>query len=249
MSSEESTRDSELLVFIPTYNDYEVVGEIIAEIRSTLPESQILVLDDGSQVQDNANVFDDLRSDPNILFYRLPTNFGLGVCTNIAFDFALSADYPNIVRIDADGQHLVSDIPQLLGPLREGNADLIVGTRINRNSRRGVRGSIAIVARQYMSLMARILTDRRAPLDVNSGFFAANKRAMATLNQFQYERYPEPQMYILGCRRGLRVQEVSISQREREHGSSTLTLGHALRLFYRFNIFILAEVLQRSRVE
>jgi hypothetical protein len=45
------------------------------------------------------------------------------------------------------------------------------------------------------------------------------------------------------------VAEVTIEQEPRRHGSSTLTLGQALRILYRFNIFVLSDLLQKSRVE
>jgi len=127
--------------------------------------------------------------------------------------------------------------------------DVVVAGRHNRDRISDVRSVLARVARGYLSLLSRMLTNGQAPRDVNSGFFAASRSAAEVLNGFQFERYPEPQMYVLACRRGLRLAEIAIEQLAREHGISSLTLGHAVRLTYRFSVFVLAELLQHSRVQ
>jgi hypothetical protein len=97
---------------------------------------------------------------------------------------------------------------------------------------------------KYFSVVAKLITGGAAPIDVNTGFFAVNAKAMAKLNEFRLERYPEPQMFILAARSGLRIQEVEVEQRPRRSGCSTLGLFSAARFFYRFNIFVLGELLR-----
>ena len=92
------------------------------------------------------------------------------------------------------------------------------------------------------------MTHGRAPQDVNSGYFAATAHAAEVMNEYQLERYPEPQMYVLACRRELKIKEIPVEQLDRKHGSSSLTINRAALLMYRFSIFVLAELLQRSRI-
>jgi hypothetical protein len=82
-----------------------------------------------------------------------------------------------------------------------------------------------------------------APSDVNSGFFALNREGMRALSGYAFERYPEPEMFVLACRRGLRVKEQEINQHERVEGRSTLTISEAMRMVWRFTIFITNEFL------
>ena len=233
-----------VLVFVPTYNDVEILGPITAAIENLEGDFELLIVDDGSAVAIDPNDFG-----PAVSYLRLPGNFGLGVCTHIAFDHALRKNYRAVVRIDADGQHPVERIPDLLAALETGQADLVVGTRSNRHHGRGLRALTGRWVRIYLSSITKLLTGGRSPEDVNSGFLAFNRQAAEILNGHQLERYPEPQICVLACRRGLRVAEVTIEQEPRLYGTSTLTLGHALRILYRFNIFVLAELLQRSKVE
>ena len=230
---------SKVLVFIPTLNDAEQLEAIADEIRALDGAFTVMVLDDGSTVPINS------MSYRNCLHFRLPTNFGLGVCTHIAFDHALHEGYQAVVRVDADGQHPIKMIPALLAKLAADQADVIVATRGNRNQGTGWRMVFSRAVRGYFSAMSRLLTYGKVPSDVNSGFFAANRAAVEILNTCRLERFPEPQMYILACRRGLRVGEVPIEQLSRVYGSSSINLNHALRIFYRFNIFVLSELLQK----
>ena len=80
------------LVFIPTYNDVKKLGEITTNIRNLLPDIRILIVDDGSSpaVQPQNSALD-------ILYARLPANFGLGVCTHVALEHALSQNCKAVI--------------------------------------------------------------------------------------------------------------------------------------------------------
>jgi glycosyltransferase involved in cell wall biosynthesis len=231
------------LVFLPTYNDRELLMSLTSGIQALGPDFRALVIDDGSQ--------QPIRKEEvatGTLLVRVPANFGLGMATHIAFDHALAHGYFAVVRIDADGQHPVEMTPNLVREIFNHTADIVVGERTNRDHRTGPRELVSRLVRRYLSKVARLMTNGQAPDDVNSGFFAANLKAAEKLNSYSLDRFPEPQMYTLAPRNGLVLRSLKIEQTERQYGQSTVTLGHAVRLFYRFNIFILAELLQRSGI-
>jgi len=231
------------LIFVPSYNDTAHLPEIADSVRRLDGDHTLMLIDDGSTPAiDVASLGDDT------LHFRLPANFGLGACTHIAFDHALRHDYSSVVRLDADGQHPVAAIPALLEPIRTGKAEVVVASRSNRDDAQGGRALASRLIRGYFTLVARLMTRGKAPADVNSGFFAASRTAIELLNSYQLERFPEPQTYVLACRRGLQLANVEVEQNVRQHGLSTVTVGQAIRLIYRFSIFVLAELLQRSSV-
>lgn len=231
-----------VLVFIPTFNDIHCLVDIVNKVGVTLNDVEILIIDDGSTIPLHESQYAQ-----NSLYVRLPDNFGLGACTHIAFDHALNYEYRAVIRVDADGQHPLDKIPNLLALLDTGDADVVVGSRTNRNSGQGYRAMLGRWIRAYFSVVARLITKGRSPLDVNSGFFAANRKAIEILSRFRLERFPEPQIYMLACRNGLSVREILVEQEERRQGTSRVDLVHALRLFYRFNVFVLGELLQGRR--
>ncbi|MBS38996.1 MAG: hypothetical protein CMO26_24125 [Thiotrichales bacterium] len=231
-----------VLVFIPTYNDFELLGDITRSVSALGSHYTPMVVDDGSDQEISPE-----QLAPDSLCFRMPANFGLGTVTHVAFDHAIRHNYDVVVRVDADGQHPIEMIPELVSAISSGDADLVVGVRTNRHDGNGMRSLFARWVRGYLTVVAKLMSGGKAPEDVNSGIFAANSRAIRILNNAELEQFPEPQMYVLAARRGLKLESIPVQQMERKYGSSTVTIGHALQLFYRFNIFALAELVQRSR--
>ncbi len=233
-----------VLVFVPTYNDSQELAAIAGDIKSLDGDYTTLVIDDGSSVP-----VEHSQLPEETLLVRFPTNFGLGVATHVAFDHALKCDYDIVARIDSDGQHPIDILPSLVEPICEDGKELVVGHRVNRHEGEGIRSMLAALVRMYLSALSRLMTGGRAPTDVNSGLFAISRAAMTKINLAQLERFPEPQMYVLCGRMGISTHEIPVEQNDRRHGSSTITMGRALALFYRFNIFVLAELLQKPRAK
>jgi len=230
-----------VLVFVPTYNDFEFLSEIVDQVARFSPHYKVLIVNDGSpRPLDPAPL---LRG--RSLYFRLPDNAGLGVCTQIAFDHTLRQDYHLMARIDADGQHPVERLPELLAPLLADEADVVVGARRNHRQS-GLAGWLSAFIKGYYFWVGRLLTQGRCPSDLNTGFFALNRKAILLLNEMEIERYPEPLFFIKACRYRLRVAEVGVEQNQRRFGQSSLTVFQALRMFYRFNMAVLTELLQKK---
>jgi glycosyltransferase involved in cell wall biosynthesis len=229
-------RHKDVLVLVPTFNDRSEIAAILDELRRH-PRTQALLIDDGSTVG-----LDEVVSGRDALHLRLPGNYGLGVCMHVALDHAIASGYSAMARIDADGQHSVADIDRLLTPLAADHADVVFGVRTNHGG-----GAARQAVKLYFSLVSRLLTRGAAPDDVNSGFIALNRVAMSILNSVELERYPEPQIVIVACRRDLRTKEVPVTQGPRRTGQSTLGLAQALRMVYRFSMFALGELLSVRR--
>ena len=226
-----------VLVFIPSFNDKAALPGLLAEIADLGHQYHPLVIDDGSS---ESVLPDPLKA--KCLHARLPANFGLGVCTHIAFSHALRHGYRAVVRVDGDGQHRVPDISRLMQSIDDGGADLVAGVRTNHLGA-GFFGRN--LAKSYFSAFARRITRGCAPDDVNTGFFAANTQALEILNQTTLERFPEPEMYVSACRAGLRVRSVSVEQRNRTEGRSTLRLLGGASMFFRFNVFVVGQIFRK----
>ena len=235
-------RAGRVLVFIPTLNDRNLLHELATGVRALGDNVTVLIIDDGSRPGIERSTLPD-----GCLLFSLPSNAGLGVCTHIALDHALAHGYEFIARLDADGQHPVSIVLDLLKPLRDGSADLTVGMRTNHGDHSEWDAVLRRLVKWYFTFLANLITAGAAPSDVSSGFFAANRRAMQELNTIMLERYPEPQLYSHACRSGLRVQGTDVEQARRQHGRSTITHVHALSMIYRFTVYAIAEVLKVRR--
>ncbi len=233
-ADQERHGEARVLAFVPTLNDFDCLSDIVGRLEALRPDLRVLIVDDGSLAS-----FDAARLTPNALYVRLPSNFGLGVATTVAMRHALRHGYRAVVRIDADGQHPVERVPDLLAPIEAGEADLVVGSRTNHHENWQIP---ARLIKGYFSLAARLMTRGRAPRDVNSGFFAAGDRALELLAKAPLERFPEPELFIRACRAGLDLAEVPVEQDARAHGASSIHALNALTMFFRFNIFLINEL-------
>jgi dolichol-phosphate mannosyltransferase len=99
----------------------------VARVRNSVPEADILVIDDNSP-DGTGDIADGLAAiDPNLhVMHRLGKE-GLGAAYLAGFSWALQNDYAVVVEMDADGSHQPEQLPRLLTALR--GADLVLGSR------------------------------------------------------------------------------------------------------------------------
>jgi len=118
------TRNSSLLVLIPAYNEEQSVAEVIQGVRETLPETPIVVVDDGSL---DGTAHQARQAGAEVI--QLPHHLGLGGAVQTGYKFAFEHGFQRVVRVDGDGQHNAADIPALLAKMDEGDYDVVTGSR------------------------------------------------------------------------------------------------------------------------
>jgi hypothetical protein len=129
--------------------------------------------------------------------------------------------------VDGDGQHDPREIAQVIGPIVDGRADLVVGTRFVTGG--GYRGTRVrrIGIRLFAGLVSLLVRQRVS--DTTSGFRAVNRKALRLFAAEYPHDYPEVESIVLISRHGLRMLEVPVQMRVRETGNSSIT---ALRAAY-----------------
>jgi len=116
-------------IIVPTYNECENVGPISGAILATVPQANVLFVDDGSP-DGTGELADQLaRQHPNIAVLHRQAKQGLGQAYVAAFRDVLARGADVVVQIDADFSHPVRFLPALLEPLAADRADLVLGSR------------------------------------------------------------------------------------------------------------------------
>ena len=213
------------LAIVPAYNEADSVGDVVAEIKSVLPNLGIVVVDDASR--DGTAVAAE-RAGAVVL--RLPFNLGIGGAVQAGYMYARDHRYDVAIQIDGDGQHVAGEVEKLLEPLREGRADLVVGTRW-----RGEGDNRTSPARRVGTVMfARLvsLIVRQRVTDTTSGFRAVNRDGILLFSVEYPHDYPEVETTALAFRHGLRMLEVPVTMRDRASGESS-DHAHPLRVLRR----------------
>ena len=117
------------LVVLPTYQEADNVREVLARIRAAAPEAHILVVDDGSP-DGTADLADEVGASlGQIEVLRRPSKSGLGPSYRAGFAWGIERGHEVLVEMDADLSHDPDVLPQLIGAVGEGGADLAIGSR------------------------------------------------------------------------------------------------------------------------
>jgi dolichol-phosphate mannosyltransferase len=124
---EDSTSGLNTLVAMATYNEAENIGTMIAQIRQTLPQASILVIDDNSPDGTGSIVEKRMTTDIGLHLIRRPGKLGLGTALLRAIEYAKQLKVNYLIILDADLSHPVSALPRLLKGMSK--KDIMIGSR------------------------------------------------------------------------------------------------------------------------
>jgi len=167
-----------LIVQIPCYNEEETLGTTLADIPRDIEgvdAIEILVIDDGS----TDNTFEVAREHGVEHIVHLKNNMGLATGFRVGLDSALKLGADIIVNTDGDNQYSGKNIPELIKPILEGKADIVIG---NRNIE-GIKhfSYIKKKLQRLGSWVVRHVSYTSVP-DATSGFRAFSRDAAIQLN-------------------------------------------------------------------
>jgi glycosyltransferase involved in cell wall biosynthesis len=210
------------LAIVPAYNEAGSIQSVIREVRSVDSELEIVVVDDGS-TDDTAR----LAHEAGARVVDLPYNLGIGGAVQTGYQYARDRGFDLAVQIDGDGQHDPSEVPALLAPILDGEADMVVGSRFTGDPRYRSTFPRRIGIRIFARLVSLIVRQRLT--DTTSGFRAVNRHGIRLFALDYPHDYPEVEATVLLFRHRLRIVEVPVRMRGRETGRSSIT---ALRSIY-----------------
>ena len=202
-----------LLVIIPAFNEQEALPSVLDEIHATLPEADVLVVNDGSTDRTSQVA---RRGDTMVL--DLALNLGVGGAMRAGYRFASREGYDVAVQVDADGQHDPADVRRVLDGLTDQDADVVIGARFTGRGTYAVRGPRRWAMGVLSVLLSRIAGTRL--VDTTSGFRASNRRAIELFAAEYPAEYlgDTVESLVIACRAGLRVRQVGVHMRPRAGG-------------------------------
>ena len=215
--SDMSSSFERVLIVMPAFNEAEVIGGVVSEVRATLPSATVLVVNDGSRDDTSA-----IAREAGARVLELPFNLGVGGAMRLGFRYARDNGFPVAVQLDSDGQHNPVDVPALVAMLDRGDGegvDVAVGARFAGSGEYTVRGPRKWAMRFLSSTLSAALGTKLT--DTTSGFKAHGPRA---IKLFAID-YPAEYLgdtiesMVIGHRSGLRYGQLGVTMRERAGGT------------------------------
>jgi len=205
-----------LVVTIPAYNEENTIPLVLEEIPRRIKDVdsiEIILVDDGST--DNTVKKAISHGVDGVIIHKV--NKGLGLTFRDGIDSALERGADIIVNIDADGQYNATQIPDLIKPILDGKADLVLGWRNIDKLDFMPKGKK--LGNKFATWITRRLSN--LPIkDAQTGFRAFSREAALRMNLFGKYTYVQETL-IQASHRGLYIEQVPIEFRGRD-GKSRL---------------------------
>ncbi len=223
------------LIVMPARNEGQTVGEVIARLKSLVPNADILVVNDAS-TDKTAEVA--LKAGAKVL--NLPINLGYGGAVQTGFKYAVKKGYDAIVLMDADGQHDPACVPNLLKALQD--ADFVLGSRFLGEC----RYKVPLARRLGMWLFGKIVNwvTGQKITDPTSGFQAMRRKVVEFLSDHYPIDFPDADVLILLHRAGFRIKEIPVIMHQRLHGVSMHSQLKAFYYVFKMSLSILATLMR-----
>ena len=206
-----------LTVLIPAYNEEETIKQVIKEIPKSIEsirDVEVIVIDDGSS--DNTV---KIALDSGAFVYSLINNQGLAKAISYGFEKCLEHQADILVILDADNQYDSNEISQLIKPIIEHKADIVLGDRqVNKLDH---MSSQKRIGNQMLSKLVSRLVGQKIT-DAQTGFRAFNKNALNKLHIFSGYTYTQETL-LQAKYKNLKILEVPITFRRRADKSRLIS--------------------------
>lgn len=228
-----------ILIIIPAYNESQSIERTIGSILQT--HYDYVVINDGST--DNT---EQILKQQNYNHINLLNNLGIGGAVQTGYKYALENNYDIAIQFDADGQHNAEYIKDLIQPIIDQEADLVIGSCfVNKNSDNQRASKIRRFGVRFLSGTIKLFSGKRI-YDPTSGFRAANRKVIELFTNNYPLEYPEPiSNYELLRSRHYKIKEVPVKMNKRTTGRSSI---HSWKSVYAaINVFLSVLILSIGR--
>jgi glycosyltransferase involved in cell wall biosynthesis len=193
-------RSPKVVAAIPCFDEESFIGDIVRSVAGYVDE--VVVVDDGS-----SDGTSEAARKAGASVVRHATNQGPGVAYRSCFEAARVRDADVLITLDGDGQHLPDELPRILAPLSNGEADVVIGSRF--------LGEYQI--RRYRKFGIDVITwlyNLGSPVEVRdaqSCYRGYSRKALDTLSITENGFGFSVELLVQARKQGLAIKEVPIS--------------------------------------
>ena len=200
-------------VVVPAFNEAESIGYVLDRIPTEVcgVETAVLVVDDGSR-----DGTADVAAEHGALVARHVINRGGGAALRTGYRLMVESGAEVVVTLDADGQHLPSQMERLVQPVLDGEVDVAHGSRVLGDADRNhFAREMGIV---FFNRLVSLIT-RTHVTDCSNGYRAVRTSVLPQL-VLRQEQFHTSEFMIEAIKRGVPAKEVPVTVEQRLHGTS-----------------------------
>jgi hypothetical protein len=202
-----------IAVVVPAYNEADNLGYVLDRVPEEVcgRETAVLVVDDGSR-----DGTAEVATAHGAAVARHVINRGGGAALRTGYRLMADAEAEIVVTLDADGQHLPSEMERLVGPVLDGEVDVAHGSRVlGRSDRNHFARELGIV---FFNRLVSFIT-RTHVTDCSNGYRAVRASVLPQL-VLRQEQFHTSEFMIEAIKRGVPAKEVPVTVEQRLHGHS-----------------------------
>jgi Glycosyl transferase family 2 len=202
-----------IAVVIPAYNEAQSVGDVVGQIPAEVcgESTAVLVVDDGS-----GDDTSEAAAKAGAVVARHVINRGGGAALRTGYRLMAESGALVVVTLDADGQHLPSEMERLVKPVLDDDVDIAHGSRVlgsaDPNSRSRESGIV------FFNKVVSFIT-RTKVSDCSNGYRAVRTSVLPEL-VLRQEQFHTSEFLIEAIKRGIPAKEVPVTVAKRTHGHS-----------------------------
>lgn len=233
-----------VLVAIIAYNEAQNIPGVIEDLRQNNFGFEIVVIDNGSSDRTAETA---RKMGVDVVSHCVNSGSSAGTLMSYLM-YAHRYDFDILCQFDGDGQHIASELPKIIDPIRRGEADYVIGSRFI--DKEGFQSSF--MRRLGIRLFAQIdsmITGQKIT-DITSGFRAYGRHIIEFFAKYhRHEVYDTSQLLLLSHFSGARIVEVPVKMQERVHGESEFNFFNSLSFPIKGFINVTGCILQRNRIK
>lgn len=237
--------EKKVLLIIPAYNEEDNILKTYKTIvdynKKNKTNYDVIVINDGSK-DSTPKILDD----NNIPHIDLIHNLGIGGAVQTGYKYAYYHNYDIAIQYDGDGQHDVRYVKDIIEPIINKKADMVIGSRFICDIDTFKSSVTRRIGINIISQFMKFATGKKI-YDTTSGFRACSKEIIYDFSLSYPSEYPEPVTTCEILKKKYIIKEVPVEMNAREGGVSSIRAWKSIYYMLNVCLALLAVKIRRYK--